>query len=60
MKTVPQLALIVAVAALLAKSLALMASPAKDDGRMGVSLAMQSGHVHFRAELGAGMLALSF
>lgn len=60
MKTVPQLALIFAVAALLAKTLALVSPPSKEDGRMGVSLAMQSGHVHFKAELGAGMLAFRF
>ena len=58
MKYLPQLAFYAAVVLLLAKSFSYGPTSARDPSRMGLSVAMQSGHLHFRAEFGSRFLAL--
>ena len=59
MKHVPRIAFYAAVAILLAGSLAYkLASP--DRSRAALSLSVDSGHIDFKAELGAALLALKF
>ena len=56
MKYLPQALLLAALGVLITKSFL----PTHDRSRMAVTLAMQSGHVHVRAEMGGGVFALSF
>lgn len=56
MKHMPQFAFYAAVAILLVGSM--INRPGHSGHRAAVSLSMESGHVSFRAELGAALLAL--
>jgi predicted small integral membrane protein len=57
MKHMPQIAFYAAVAILLAGSL-VGRLDAPDHHRAALSLSMESGHVSFKAELGAALIAL--
>jgi len=58
MKHMPQFAFYAVVAILLVGSLVSRLSSTPDRHRISVSLAMESGHLSFEAELGASLLAL--
>ncbi len=58
MKYLPHLALACAIMVLLAQSLTSERKAEQAASRMGVSLAFESGQLHFRADLGAGSLAV--
>ena len=60
MKYGPQLMLLAAVAVLLGKSLAAPHDERHHGEGPGISLALSPGQVHFRAQLGPGLLSLRF
>ena len=58
MKYLPHLALACAIMVLIARSLTAETNADQQASRMGVSLAVESGRLHFRADLGTGSLAV--